>query len=408
MKDDKRVGQVLSLPQAPDAIELRHLRAFVAVAEELNFGRAASRLFLSQPALSRQISSLERLVGCDLLRRSTHRVELTLAGDALLDRVRQLLVDVDDAVLATRSVGGELETRLARIWEPVNDLTAAEADLQTLRNACEALHAQFAPRPEIGVRPVNAGGVPSLLLSADPDAPATILLLHGGGFVMGSAFGYRHFASALAAAADACVLVPEYRLAPEHPYPAALEDTMRAYLWMLESGTDPASVVVAGDSAGGALALSLQTLLKQQGLPLPGGSIMFCPGVDLSFEDDIELPTEPQPAISVEQLRSFADAYLAGTPANDPVVNGLEADLSGIGPMLIQAGTGDVLGKDAQLLADHARRHGVDVTFELYSVSTHDFQIFWTFLPEAADAIEQAGRFAAGILAAAGTRSASR
>src|SRR6266508_4062014 len=107
--DDR--GRLLAFPQAPDAIELRHLRAFVAVAEELNFGRAASRLFLSQPALSRQISSLERLVGCDLLRRSTHRVELTLAGDALLDRVRQLLVDVDDAVLATRSVGGELETR---------------------------------------------------------------------------------------------------------------------------------------------------------------------------------------------------------------------------------------------------------------------------------------------------------
>ncbi len=400
MNDDKRVGQVLSLPPAPDAIELRHLRAFVAVAEELNFGRAASRLFLSQPALSRQISSLERLVGCDLLRRSTHRVELTLAGDALLDRVRQLLVDVDDAVLATRSVGGELETRLARIWEPVNDLTAAEADLQALRNACEALHVQFAPLPDIGVRPVNAGGVPSLLLSADPSQPATILLLHGGGFVMGSAFGYRHFASALAAAADACVLVPEYRLAPEHPYPAALEDTMRAYLWMLESGTDPAKIVVAGDSAGGALALSLQTLLKQQDLPLPGGSIMFCPGIDLSF-DDIELPAEPQPAISVEQLRSFAEAYLAGTPADDPVVNGLEADLSGMSPMLIQAGTGDVLGKDAQLLADHARKHGVDVTFELYSVTTHDFQIFWTFLPEAADAIEQAGRFAAGIRSAA-------
>ena len=93
-----RGGKVLALPPAPDAIELRHLRAFVAVAEELNFGRAATRLFLSQPALSRQIRSLERLVGCNLLRRSTHRVELTLAGDALLDRARRLLGDLDDAV----------------------------------------------------------------------------------------------------------------------------------------------------------------------------------------------------------------------------------------------------------------------------------------------------------------------
>ena len=91
-------GEVVSLPQAPDAIELRHLRSFVAVADELNFGRAAARLYLSQPALSRQISSLERLVGCELLRRSTHRVELTLAGEALLGRVRELLQSLDEAV----------------------------------------------------------------------------------------------------------------------------------------------------------------------------------------------------------------------------------------------------------------------------------------------------------------------
>ena len=109
------VRKVLVLPAAPDAIELRHLRAFVAVAEELNFGRAAAtRLFLSQPALSRQIRSLERLVGCNLLRRSTHRVELTLAGDALLDRARRLLTDVDDAVFATRSVGGRPGAQVGR------------------------------------------------------------------------------------------------------------------------------------------------------------------------------------------------------------------------------------------------------------------------------------------------------
>src|ERR1700740_1341943 len=115
MDDDN--AEVVSLPQAPDAIELRHLRAFVAVADELNFGRAAARLYLSQPALSRQIRNLERLVGCDLLRRSTHRVELTLAGEALLDRARGLLRDVDEAVSATRSVGGGLVGRLGRHWE---------------------------------------------------------------------------------------------------------------------------------------------------------------------------------------------------------------------------------------------------------------------------------------------------
>src|SRR5262249_48729297 len=112
-------GEVLSFPQAPDGVEVRHLRAFVAVAEELNFGRAASRLYLSQPALSRQIRALERLLGCELLKRSTHRVELTVAGSALLDRARRLLGDLDEAIATTQSVGGELANRMATLWAPV-------------------------------------------------------------------------------------------------------------------------------------------------------------------------------------------------------------------------------------------------------------------------------------------------
>jgi epsilon-lactone hydrolase len=404
----QRGGKVLVLPPAPDAIELRHLRAFVAVAEELNFGRAATRLFLSQPALSRQIRSLERLVGANLLRRTTHRVELTLAGDALLDRARRLLADLDDAVFATRAVGGDLERRLAAAWEPVNDLTAAGPDLQALRDGCEQLHGQFETAAGVSVRPVIAGGVPSLLLSPRPQAAPTVLLLHGGGYVMGSAFGYRHLAGALAAAADACVIVPDYRLAPEHPFPAAIEDAMRAYLWMLDSGVAAGQIVLAGDSAGGGLALSLLTTLKRQDVPLPGGTVLMCPAVDLSYDVEIELPAEPQPAISVAQLRSFAQAYLAGTSPHDEVVDPLRADLTGYPPMLIQAGTGDVLGKDAHRLTEHATGCGVDVQFELYPVTTHDFHVFWSFLPEAADALEQAGAFVRKLRSTSGAAGGSR
>ena len=396
-------GKVLVLPPAPDAIELRHLRAFVAVAEELNFGRAATRLFVSQPALSRQIRGLERLVGCDLLRRSTHRVELTLAGDALLDRARRLLTDLDDAVFATRSVGGDLERRLAAAWEPLDDLTAASPDLQALRDAGEQLHGQFEMATGVSVRPVIAGGVPALLLSPRPELAPTVLLLHGGGYVMGSAFGYRHLASALAAAADACVIVPDYRLAPEHPFPAAIEDAVRAYLWMLDSGVPAEQIVMVGDSAGGGLVLSVQTTLKRQEVPLPGGTVLLCPAVDLGYDEEIELPTEPQPAISVAQLRSFAAAYLGDVSPRDEVVNALRADLTGYPPMLIQAGTGDVLGKDAHRLTEHATGCGVDVQFELYPVTTHDFHLFWSFLPEAADALEQAGAFVRRVRAGTGT-----
>jgi monoterpene epsilon-lactone hydrolase len=399
---DEALGRVLPLPPAPDGIELRHLRAFVAVAEELNFGRAANRLYLSQPALSRQIRSLERHVGCDLLRRSTHGVELTLAGDALLDRARDLLHGVDDAVAATRSVGDELAGRLARIWEPVHDLTSSGADLQALRNASEGLQAQFSPPPEIVVHPVNAGGVPSFLVGTEaairgtPEVAPTILFLHGGGYVMGSAFGYRHLAGALALAADASVVLPEYRLAPEHPFPAAVEDVLRAYLWMLDSGTPPGHVTLAGDSAGAGLAMSLMVTLQQEKLPLPGGSVLMCPGVDLTFDELDEAPRvadEPQPALSLEQLRGFAASYIGGHPIDDPVISPLKADLTGLPPMLIQGGTSDVIVVDAHRLAEHAGRCGVDVRLELYPVPTHDFHIFWSFLPEAADAIQQAAAF---------------
>src|ERR687889_214834 len=125
----------LAFPRAPDAIELRHLRAFVAVAEELNFGRAAAQLYVSQPALSRQIRALERLVGCELLRRSTHRVELTLAGESLLDRARKLLGDLDEAVATTQSVGGELANRMATLWAPVLETTQAGRDVEEMRTA---------------------------------------------------------------------------------------------------------------------------------------------------------------------------------------------------------------------------------------------------------------------------------
>ena len=158
-------GHLLPFPQAPDGIELRHLRAFVAVAEELNFGRAAERLYISQPALSRQIRALEQFVGCELLRRSTHRVELTIAGEALLDRARKLLRDVDEAVAEALAVGGELLGRAIKLLEPLSGLVAEESGIHDAREAFERLQAEFSPPPGITVRPVTAGGVPSLVVS---------------------------------------------------------------------------------------------------------------------------------------------------------------------------------------------------------------------------------------------------
>ncbi len=381
---------MLPFPQAPNGIELRHLRAFVAVAEELNFGRAAERLYVSQPALSRQIRALEQFVGCELLRRSTHAVELTLAGEALLDRSRRLLSDVDQAVTATLAVGGELLARISRMLEPMEGLLAGDHDLLAARTAFESLNAQFRPPPGTVVRPVTAGGVASLVVSPDEISGPTVLYLHGGAYVVGSAFGYQPHAGALAAAAHTGVLVPDYRLAPEHPYPAAVEDAMSVYRWLLERGIPSHQIVLAGDSAGGGLLLSVLLTLKRDGATLPGGAVVLCPWIDLALRTG---SGSRVPMAGEDESRRCAAAYLGEHPIDDPLVNPLGADLTGLPPLLIQAATGDARLADAKALAARAEDHGVDVRLELFPVDAHAFQLFWSFLPEAADAIEAAGAF---------------
>jgi monoterpene epsilon-lactone hydrolase len=390
-------GRLLVFPRAPDAIELRHLRAFVAVAEELNFGRAAAQLYVSQPALSRQIRALEQLVGCELLRRSTHRVELTLAGDALLERARRVLRDVDEAVTAVQAVGGELAERAARLWAPIADVWGPNGDLQRARAAYEELLASFSPPEGVRVRSANADGVPALVVTPAGDAAVTVMHLHGGGYVLGSAFGYQALAGALANTAGAGVLVPEYRLAPEHPYPAAADDALRAYRWLI-ARTPAAQVTLTGDSAGCGLVMSLLLRLKQEGLPLPGGAVLLCPWLDLTGAS-MERQTNREPAAVqwLAQARGNAAAYLGDHPLDDPLVSPLTADLAGLPPLLIQGGTADLVIEDAHGLQDRARAHGVDSRLELYPVETHVFHIFWAFLPEAADALAQAGEFIRGV-----------
>lgn len=398
-------AHILPFPQAPNGIELRHLRAFVAVAEELNFARAAERLYVSPPALSRQIRSLEELVGCELLRRSTHAVELTLAGEQLLERARKLLADVDEAVSATLAVGGELLARIARMLEPMEGMLSPEGDLGAARAAFESLNAQFKAPPGTVVRPVTAGGVASLVVSPGEPMEPTVLYLHGGGYVLGSAFGYQPHAGALAAAAQTGVLVPDYRLAPEHPYPDAVNDALCAYRWMLEQGIPADRIVLAGDSCGGGLVMSMLLTLRRDGAPLPGAAVTFCPWLDLAAPADSE---QTAPLAGEEEARRCVDAYLGGHPADDPIVNPLGADLAGLPPLLVQAATGDARLADAKTLAARAGDHGVDVRLELFPVDAHAFQLFWSFLPEAADAIEAAGAFIRAVAPAADARVGAR
>ena len=260
---------VLAFPQAPEAIELRHLRAFVAVAEELNFGRAAERLYITQPALSRQIRALEALLGCELLRRSTHRVELTLAGEALLGRVRR------SCARSTRPY--RPFNRSAASWSGACTGSGSRSSRrpprtptsQEQRTAYEKMLANFSLPPEVTVRAVTADGVSSLVVGQQPDepprraAPPRRRLRHRLGIRVPAA-GRRPRARGGHRRAR-----PRLSPRPEHPFPAAIEDAVCAYSWMLDRGIGPDEVTLSGDSSGGGLVMSLLLTLKRAGCPNP-------------------------------------------------------------------------------------------------------------------------------------------
>ena len=376
----------------------RHLRAFAAVAEELSFTRAAERLFISGPALSRQIRTLERAVGCPLLRRSTHHVELTLAGEALLSTAHDVMASLSSGLATTRVVGGELEARMAGLWEPV--LSAADDDMELggYRVLVEELHAEFPQTPSVDVMPVTAGGVPALRLApSGRQVDGTLLYVHGGGYVAGSAFGYRSTVAALLDDTSLAAVVPDYRLAPEHPYPAGLTDVTAAYRWLLDAGTDPDTIVVAGDSAGAGLALTMLLHLKALRLPLPAGAAFMCPWLDLTCAAMDEEPDAEEPVMTRETLLRFAEQYTNGHAA-DELLSPLDADLSGLPPVLVQVATVDPLRHDGHALAERLTSAGGEVSLQVYDARAHAFQLFWSFYPEAARAVASAAEFLQAVV----------
>ncbi|GAB3881529.1 hypothetical protein GCM10029964_037750 [Kibdelosporangium lantanae] len=228
-----------------------------------------------------------------------------------------------------------------------------------------------------------------------------ILYLHGGGHVAGSAFGYQHLVGAVAAAARSSAVVIDYRLAPEHPFPASLEDALGAYRWLVDSG---GPITVVGDSSGASVLMSLLLTLRDQGLPLPAGAALLCPWVDLSGRTQ-RPPRESPVLFEPEMAKVLAAAYLAGQ--DDPLADPLTADLTGLPPMLVQTASGDSVLPEAQVLTERARAHGVVTKATVYPVATHNFHIFWTFLPEAAAAVAEVGQFVQEVTASAVRRTAT-
>jgi acetyl esterase/lipase len=267
------------------------------------------------------------------------------------------------------------------------------ATIQDRRAAMHAM-AEGGPLPEgAEVHAVDAGGVPAEWVS-DGTGPAdgVVLYLHGGGYCMGSVGTHRGLAARLAAASRARVLNLDYRLAPEHPHPAAVDDAVAAYRWLRGTGVE--QVVVGGDSAGGGLTIATLLALRDAGDPLPAAGFCLSPWVDLECAGEtMTTKADVDPMCTKEGLTDMAAAYAGDRDLRAPLLSPVHADLRGLPPLLIQVGTAEVLLDDAVRLAERARAAGVDVRLEAWDDLIHVFQAFAPMVPEALEAIEGIGAF---------------
>jgi len=232
------------------------------------------------------------------------------------------------------------------------------------------------------------------------DPATTILYLHGGGFRIASALAYRAYASHLATVCEARVVTIAYRLAPELPYPAALDDTMAAYRALLDEGVAPERLVVAGDSAGGGLAASSFLRAKAEGLPVPAGLVCCSPWADLTVTaESYTTNGELDRVFSRQSAETAAPLYLAGHDPEDPLVSPLFGDWTGAPPMLIQVGDVEVLLDDARGLAAAAQAAGADVTLQVAPEMPHIWPMSYPAFPEAVAAVDQIGDFVRRVTA---------
>jgi len=262
----------------------------------------------------------------------------------------------------------------------------------------EALLAKVPVAPDLKIEAANAGGVPGLWI----DAPGTrqdrvMLYIHGGGYISGSANGYRSLVGELGRAAKTRGLAIDYRLAPEHPFPAAVDDAVAAHRWLIDRGTAPASIVFVGDSAGGGLVVTAMMAVRDAGLSLPAAGVSISPWLDLECRGaSMETKAASDLALNRDALRRAGQSYrgaVSGDGRGGQLVP-LNADLSGLPPLLIQVGSAEILLDDATRLAAQAGAADVSTRLEIWPNMPHVWHLFGFMLSEGRDAIQSAGAFA--------------
>ena len=263
------------------------------------------------------------------------------------------------------------------------------------RDGFERLASHVGGDTKASVSEVEANGVPGELVRSDEASTDSVTLyLHGGGYVIGSPATHRELAGRLSRATGGSVLTIDYRLAPEDPFPAPVEDSVSAYRWLLDQGHNPDSISIAGDSAGGGLTVATLVSLRDQGLPLPSCGVCLSPWVDMEgIGESMTSRAGVDPMVQKEGLVAMAGVYLGGAEPRSPLAAPLYADLSRLPPLLIQVGTRETLYDDATRLAYEAARAEVAVTFEPWEEMIHVWHLFAPMLDEGQHAIERIGDF---------------
>jgi len=244
--------------------------------------------------------------------------------------------------------------------------------------------------------PLDVKGIPAEWVSA-PDAreDKVILYLHGGGYISGSINSRRELVSRISRVSKARVLIIDYRLAPEHPFPAAVEDSTKAYKWLIEDqNINPKNIIIAGDSAGGGLTFATLLNLREHGISLPIAAVGISPWTDLgitgeSYRNNRKIDS----LITIYDVIFAAELYLGDTDYQNPLASPLYGDLEGLPPIYIQVGTAELLLDDSVVLAKRAKEAGVDVTLDIWDDMPHVFPAFATFAPEGQKGIEKIGEF---------------
>ena len=270
-----------------------------------------------------------------------------------------------------------------------------ELDLVKERAELEAIAKMFKPPVDFKVSPVEVEGIKAEWITpSDVTGEKIVLYLHGGYYLIGSIQTHRTLAGNIAIAAQSRALIIEYRLAPEHPFPAALEDAEKAYSWLLASGARPEQIILAGDSAGGGLVLATLLVLRDEGKPLPASAVCLSPATDLTMTSEswiINLKKEF--VVNPYTARQIQPLYLKEIPATNPLASPIYGDLHGLPPLLIQVGSEEALLCDSTGFAERARAAGVDVTLEVWPGMFHVWQATAPMIPEARQAIDRIGEF---------------